>query len=563
MGDLLDNVVTIKVYLQDEDEEFESWMQTIHVSCSLEGEEVGRGYGKYVRRDRIASQFWQSMEEPSQDLASVAFEVFDRYGRLKKELAEHIFRKGTGCWGHELDTGSLFIIEHLCIDKLWRRKGLGKMMTKSIIKKARSGGRHPAFIIVSPGWLSFDIKEETYGKTKQEERQICADALNAAKSFYRSFGFRRIGASSCFGLATEPEHGVHQLPSHDDFDPPEREAEEDDGEIIGQANQSFEDLVEAAQGLKLFQAHHPLHHGATTLEDSECVKFYSGFAPPGSSRETWAEVNSARNNILHLAASRGKYKSVQWLLENADEDQVLSSGRNENGYTPLEQLQSDLESIRTKREVGTMIVCMSDQFCGFPEQAIDCLVALQSIKTPTNIQLLQLKYGCTCGECVDGFLSPRMKFALLCQAEVANDMVNEAIDDGEEWCLWHADMICHVAPDIQRNFKTNKSLRQGFCNIFGHAATALRSNKAPTEANVLAAWRNDGEWPPVTRNFLVRGGKASNVVRTIFEFARDQDEWAGDGEHMNTFEKDISVMPVCRNDHEFGFVALACGLPDL
>jgi hypothetical protein len=44
--------------------------------------------------------------------------------------------------------------------------------------------------------------------------------------------------------------------------------------------------------------------------------------------------------------------------------------------------------------------------------------------------------------------------------------------------------------------------------------------------------------------------------------ARDQDEWAGDGSHMDIFQDQIEVLPECRNDHEFGFVALSCGVDE-
>lgn len=55
------------------------------------------------------------MEQPSQDLSSVAFRVFDRYGRLK-EFKDHPVRKGTGTWGSELDLGAIFVIEHIDIN---------------------------------------------------------------------------------------------------------------------------------------------------------------------------------------------------------------------------------------------------------------------------------------------------------------------------------------------------------------------------------------------------------------------------------------------------------------
>jgi hypothetical protein len=121
--------------------------------------------------------------------------------------------------------------------------------------------------------------------------------------------------------------------------------------------------------------------------------------------------------------------------------------------------------------------------------------------------------------------------------------------------MWHQ--------TFSKNFRTNKSYPQGFANVFDHAAVTLRANQAPTILNIHNAWRDSSEWPPHMKNFFQRGGNAQSALRIIFEQARDQDKWAGDGEHIAVFENDVNALPECRNDHEFGFAALACGISDL
>lgn len=81
----------------------------------------------------------------------------------------------------------------------------------------------------------------------------------------------------------------------------------------------------------------------------------------------------------------------------------------------------------------------------------------------------------------------------------------------------------------------------------------------PNESNVLNALDSRREWPPVTKNFLQRGGSVESVALMLFKNAMDQDELAGDGEHMRCFGEDIEKLPKCRNDHEFGFVSGMCG----
>ena len=56
---------------------------------SPNSDEVGRAFGRIMRRDQIRHDFWTNIEEPSQDTSCLGFTVFDRYGTfrsLKKKL---------------------------------------------------------------------------------------------------------------------------------------------------------------------------------------------------------------------------------------------------------------------------------------------------------------------------------------------------------------------------------------------------------------------------------------------------------------------------------------------
>jgi hypothetical protein len=560
-GESQESGLSFKVYLQEEYDEFERWMRTIHVRCSYDGKEIGRGLGRYVNRDRIRDAFWRDMEQPCEELSKVAFQLFDRYGRLKQELKDHMIRKGTGVWGSELDLGPLFIIEEVCIDRDWRRKGVGKRIVTCLIEKSRAGKRNPAFSLVAPGWLTREIEPDIRGKTKLEAQQIQSCVQGVAISLYRSLGFRRIGASGFFGLATDPSHPAHTIPSIADFDPADAEPDIDEGPNT--VADWFGDPARSSWRLKLLEERLPLHHAAITLPDEECVEFFHKFKISNVLMDDWGKVDRFSKNVLHVAACEFKIQSVRWLLESANEGHTLSAARTIEGYTPQEELESHLESKRTKKEHGMLTVDISDNFLGFPPEAVGCLAALRALDNPSEIQCARLKFGCTCGSCLDGFLSPRMKFALLCQAELTHDLLNEDIEDGKMWCMMHDDLFTHVGPDLQQKFRTNKSYRQGFANVFDHVAATLRADQAPTALNVQNTWRDSNEWPPHTKNFFQRGGNAENALRIIFDQARDQDEWAGNGEHMDLFEDDVNALPECRNDHEFGFAALACGVSNL
>lgn len=128
----------------DELAEFD-WLEAINgfVTCTglpLEGSaerKVGHCNGKLIRRDRIRANFYHEMEEPSRETSLVAFDLFDRYGRLRGEFKDHEIRKGSGVWSDELDNGDILLIEEVKIDKEYRRRGLGKRIVAALLEKAR------------------------------------------------------------------------------------------------------------------------------------------------------------------------------------------------------------------------------------------------------------------------------------------------------------------------------------------------------------------------------------------------------------------------------------------
>jgi len=488
-----DMQVEFKIFLAEDDDEFIRWMSTIHVHCTHNGEIIGRAFGRYIKRDLIRPTFWRDMEEPSEELAAVAFGVFDRYGRLKKEFKDHPIRQGTGAWGSELDLGAIFLAEDIFINKEWRRRGIGRRVAHHLLEKARKGGRMLKFSLVVPGRLYRDIESDLKGKTQLEQRVIQFGAADVSSAFWRSLGFRRIGASACLGFAEDASHATHRILAKNDFEPAIEDPELDEApehESVADRN------VEPAKNswrLALLKDRLPLHHAVLTLSDIECVEFFTTFKNSDKPNDEWIKVDRSRMNVLHIAAGEVDPQSVHWLLDNSEYGETLLAARDVNGNTPLEHLESRLDTMRTRRERGRLTVDISDNFTGLFAETIDCLAALWGMKEPTPIERARLKFGCTCGSCIDGFLSPRMKFALLCQAEMTNDMLDVDTTDGEMWCMMHDYLFDYVAPHIQRNFTINASYRKGFANVLYHVAVTLRSNNSPTIANILGGIEHANE----------------------------------------------------------------------
>lgn len=533
------------------------------ISCAGE-RQVGGCNAKLIRRGMIRESFWLEMEEPTQETSDLAFDLFDRYGRLNPEVYEHDVNKGTGVWGKELDRGDLLLFEYVSVDIAHRRRGIGTKLVNAILEKTKKkvSERVGFFALVRPGFLRSEVSDlESNSDARKEAEE---DSEKGALAFWHAMGFRRVGTTLWLAWTDSPDHPSRQLEIDQDWNHPNDPTA--DVSLSVEMERGFQNLADPA------------------IEAAECISGLKKTFPENFEDDQWQTTDQDGNTLLHIAAVSCKPGAVVFLLSNVPR---LAAGRNKKGYTALEALRKYLELVRTRRSIANMTLVTSDAFDGFSASCITCLATLEhgavlgmSRLRPLEIEavlsatddpsqpdvagvrkMLQYRYGCTCGQCIGGFLSPRMKLALLCVAEIAHDNMHLFMDDtGPEWVADNHYLLTHLPVSVRENLKTNKSMRQGFANMFSHFAKCLHQGRVPSEGKVLELYElHVSEWPPVTRNYLQRGGSVAAAANAIFERAMEEDEWAGDASHRDVFGEDIDALVACRNDHEFGFVAGTCG----
>ena len=117
---------------------------------------------------------------------------------------------------------------------------------------------------------------------------------------------------------------------------------------------------------------------------------------------------------VHVAAASENVHALRALLEidpnGMAED--LKDAKNKEGLTPLEILESSMRS--TKEFMETVLGVWN----GYSDEGLRCEYLLKmansSPVTVTEAEYIKKgKFGCTCGMCTDGWLSPRMRFRLL------------------------------------------------------------------------------------------------------------------------------------------------------
>ena len=189
---------------------------------------------------------------------------------------------------------------------------------------------------------------------------------------------------------------------------------------------------------------------------------------------TWVSADRHNNNILHVLARTDKVESLSWTLGQPFAE-TLRSARNHEGETPLEALESQLELDRTWGQHQLAQTVISDVFHGFTSSQVECIKLLSGLKDPSRSDLSRLTFGCTCGQRLGGFLSPRMAFALECQADIKHEELDDDVEDGNHWSRLWSHKFKHLAPRVKSNLRTNKSMRQGFVNILLYIAKNLQA----------------------------------------------------------------------------------------
>lgn len=521
---------------EDEDEEF-PWLKSLN-GCVKEpnGTQVGHCHAKLIDRKPIRATFWREMQEPSHDTASLGFDLFDRWGRLRPELYQHPIKKGTSVWGSELDNGKFLLIERLVVQEEYKRQGYGRKLVTDIWNQALRKVTDCSFAVTWASVLNnrdFDVADD----------DVVEKLQGSVEDFWRSVGFRRVGSSPWFAKIQDSTHPSLALGAAEDYRRPFalRRAPLQEGQ------------------------EHPFRNAMLNASDEMTLaSLKSRLRSNAANDPLWLAADGHGNTIMHVLATQSKSKSIAWLLKQPSAA-TLSDTRNLSGETSLETLEAALEARRTKKELGMMTTVASDEFDGFQLNEIKCLELLAAITRPSNDQMLRLKFGCTCGRCIGGYISPRTSFELQCQADIAHDMIRENIADttGSQWCEYWDHYLAHVGPAIMQDLRTKKSLRLGFTNLFHCISQCLHRGQLPTTSNVSAYAQSERTLH--VKSFLDRGGLAASAVLVCFMRVIEEDIYLGDGQHEETFRDEIRAIPPCRNDREFGFASrqycISEGLP--
>ncbi|KAK8029310.1 hypothetical protein PG991_006366 [Apiospora marii] len=484
------------------------WVEDITAFGREQGVPISKCDAKLINRDRIRPHFWQDMEEVSRESCDMAFDLFDRYGRVERKYIEPGFRQGSGVGGRELDHGDILLIEKLRVESEARRRGVGTKVAHAVLDHVRGSAGHRKYVaVVGPGIVLQDADET--------DRDEAMGALATSKLFWRSLGFRRIGTSPWFAFTDQVDHPSRQLDISKEWDPPQH---------TGAYNAMLEHVRQVITSVLRIRA-----------PNAETLRQLEEALPGNAEDERWFATDEEGNTVLHLAAMNGSLEVVKCI-------------------TVMEQL-------RTRKGYLDMLEVVSDRFTGFGPRSITCAGFLSGAdvfdltkfsreeitqmsfatddearlihpEVDTVHQTLRIRYGCTCGECIGGFLSPRMRRMLIEQAAIQRDE-DELMPEDDD-CMDQGKEI------LSKPF-----------------TECLQKRMIPSEDNILHLVSDEEQ--PVLEAFLEEGGTVNHQISTIFQRILDSDDWErllrNDPQVTDLYKE----LPECRNDLELGFVSGTCG----
>ncbi|KAK4450585.1 hypothetical protein QBC34DRAFT_493819 [Podospora aff. communis PSN243] len=397
------------------------------------------------------SAFLELTRSAIPDISHSRWGVLDQYGQLRLRPGSHPpdHSRGNDRRGSSVDRSRILVINGIWVGEQNRRRKFGTRLVENVRDQARMltpevqgtvsvfvrcgsfierhygelGYFHQTFIPQLALSRSVWPLEKNDVALITQLREACCHRPKydpeGLERFWRSLGFKRVDNFSWMAWSQDPNHPLLKLevPDTPDGGPCNLRP--------GQLSGEHGDLVNNErkfEGSHLQDLYDLLSGDQGTATDHLFRKWLTG--PCLDSTDVFG------NNALHFAALTFHSPAIRHILSEKPDLALL---RNCERCTPLEAMLSKMEEIRLQPR-------MVSKFMGFGQNMIDAVGALSGkevfdltemrideydllrghdriSKLGENIgpermvlfdSTVRIKYGCTCGQCVNGYLSPRM-----------------------------------------------------------------------------------------------------------------------------------------------------------
>lgn len=269
----------------------------LSLTATLDGVDVADSLSLIVKKDACrGGDFHEVMDMHSDETQRFASTVFDGSGRLRNEFVrEGSARRGTGVWGHELDTGSIVFIELVSVQDSHRGQGYGKWIIEQTLSQPEVQTCNFAYT-----WpCAIGVK------SKEEHTAITA----RAEHIFSEAGFRRIGRTEFVAYAVK--NAGH---------PSRTLAAENDASLLKETDDSINHLLtteemnnltpeqQQSRKVDILAARYPLHHAIVNETDENLMAIFSRLLT--EDRGAIRSQDFLGATPLHIAAMKSKCEWV-------------------------------------------------------------------------------------------------------------------------------------------------------------------------------------------------------------------------------------------------------------
>jgi len=213
-------------------------------------------------------------------------------------------------------------------------------------------------------------------------------------------GFRRIGLTPFLAYSLDPSHPSRNLAVASDPETPSID---------------FESTNSSAPNLSPYEirAQYPLHYEICTPTNPSIVPTILAAHHADAGDVHKRDIHGF--TPVHIAAVNENVHALRALL-SLDSDRIaedLKDRKNGGGITSLEGSENSMRSMKECMETLVGV------WRGYSDDALSCeyllkeAMGLPLVAADEGEYIKKRKFGCTCGVCTDGWLSPRMRFRLL------------------------------------------------------------------------------------------------------------------------------------------------------
>ncbi|TFY56507.1 hypothetical protein EVG20_g8899 [Dentipellis fragilis] len=337
---------------------------------------------------RFAMLFWLDTDKIMEGGPPPIFayrRLFDKWGRLRPEHLSHGGLKGLGTWGEELNEGVMLYVGEVSL------------------KQVRYGG-------VAEPYLLGELLKSSYLDRKDFACTDLYPELDLKRfELFSKHGFRRVGRTSIFAYSQDPLHRSRRLRIQDD--------------IVsvyvhyltcGLSVAKHERLDAGGLQHHLLKAH-PIHavlSNVANYTDDKLDKTIRALCHFQPSRAH--DQDDEGQTPIYYAVKVGSLQGVRTLLSLGAAADLERRDHCEMA-TSLELCASEMMVKRECAEFQFQFLG-NDEIYLRMEWLMKRALEVPGLPESEEAYIARERWGCTCGQCKDGWYSERMRWALKCGA---------------------------------------------------------------------------------------------------------------------------------------------------